>query len=903
MSTLTIPQINKNNVVTIDFETYYGDNYSLTSKGINTSEYIRDPRFKVHIMGIKVGDNPTVVYKEHEIQEVLNSIDWSKHALLCQNTAFDGFILSEHYGIVPAVYLDTLSMGRALHGPNMRNNLDTMAKHYGFAGKVREKALSNTKNIRDLSEKPELLKSLSEYCADDVNDTHGIFWKMYDGLTDKELQLIDITIRAFCDPVLEVDLPRVQAELDKEIASKVSALIQSGMTADLLLSAEKFANELRKLGVEPPTKISKVTGKEAYAFASTDRGFIALRKHDNEKVRELVEARLLVKSTIGETRANRFLKAGENGAKLPVLLNYCGAHTFRWSGGNKMNLQNLVRGGELRRSILAPKDHVIVVADSAQIEARLNAWLSDENKLLDTFRLYDAGKGPDAYRIMASVIYGVPVDLISDEQRFVGKVCLAEGTMVLSNRGWVPIETITLEDKLWDGENWVCHSGLAMNGLKETLSVSGVNATKDHLILCGTEWKEAQYLAQDENILSQALVTGAESWRSLGTLWALAEESLGSLSSATAQTANTKLHATTSEASQVLDVANALLWQPEASDIGSTQMQCTMMHTDADYSIDLAQRLGDATKAAIKTTYTMDSAVSQSTGLGKKTGLSSSGMFKQSTDGTIQSSIWTEQMSTVTTNRVTYDLWNGLPMLVTNDESQTSKKKSVVYDILSVGPNNRFLALTTRGPIVVHNCVLALGYQMGENRLKETLELGAMGPPVILPPSEYIRAKNAYRFANQNIVRMWATAQRILHKMIVTQGDKIAYTHKCLTFGKDWVRLPNGMFLRYPGLRANILGDVTYDTLDGNAYIYGGLFVENLVQALARVIIADQMYQLQQLGYRIVTMTHDEIIIVCHKDDADKCKADMEKVMSTPPDWAPTLPLSVKCEYDTCYSK
>lgn len=766
MSTLQINEINKNNVVTIDFETYYGDKYSLTDKSMNTSEYIRDERFKVHLVGIKIGQQPTKIYSSEHVAAALNAIDWTKHALLCHNTAFDGFIMSEHYGIKPAIYLDTLSMSRAVNGPAQRHGLAYIAPLFGFAGKMRAKALSDTKNIRDLDTSSELYKSLSEYCTDDVEDTCGVFWKMYDNLTDDELELIDITIRGFCDPVLLVDTDRVQAELDREVAEKIAALLVSGVKADTLSSANKFAEELRALGVEPPTKISKTTGKQAYAFASTDRGLMALQNHTDVRVRNLVEARLKVKSTIGETRANRFLKAGEGGAKLPILLNYCGAHTFRWSGSNKMNLQNLPRGGELRRSLLAPPGHVVVVSDSAQIEARLNAWLSDELGLLDVFRAYDAGEGPDAYRIMAAALYNIPVDQVTDEQRFVGKVCLAEGSLVYSSRGWVPIETITTDDKLWDGEEWVCHSGLAMNGTKQTLNVSGLYMTSDHQVLCGTEWKEARYLEQDKNTLSQALGTGAVSWLLLGTS----------------------------------------------------------------------------------------------------------------------------------------DSFLEVPTLQTSEESQISKKKSVVYDILSVGPRNRFLALTSKGPVVVHNCVLALGYGMGEHRLKDTLETGAMGPAITLPDIEYLRAKNTYRFEYRHIAAMWKKAQGFLHRMVLTPDNTVGFEYKCLKFGKDWVRLPNGMFLRYPDLSSGEDG-MSYRTLDGHARIYGGLFVENLVQALARVIIADQMLAIHRAGYRIVTMTHDEIVVVCPAEQAEQCKADMTRIMSTPPEWAPTLPLSVKCEYDTCYSK
>jgi hypothetical protein len=172
---------------------------------------------------------------------------------------------------------------------------------------------------------------------------------------------------------------------------------------EILQSPELFADALRALGVEPPTKLSKTTGEPTYAFAKTDWAFTdMLNWEDRPEVVRLVEARLAIKSSIGETRAQRFMDIGSRA--LPVGLNYCGAHTTRWSGGNKMNLQNLPRPefddkgakiegtGQAARSIIAPPGHVILVSDSGQIEARLNAWFSDQLDLVETFRLYDLRK-------------------------------------------------------------------------------------------------------------------------------------------------------------------------------------------------------------------------------------------------------------------------------------------------------------------------------------------------------------------------------------------------------------------------------------------------------------------------------------------------------------------------------
>jgi DNA polymerase len=139
-----------------------------------------------------------------------------------------------------------------------------------------------------------------------------------------------------------------------------------------------------------------------------------------------VQGRLAAKSTMMETRAWRLIQMQELNGSLPVLLNYYGAKTGRWSGGNKVNFQNMPTStkdypmaGELRKSILAPPGHVIIAPDSAQIEARVVAWVSGHEELLDRFRNQE-----DVYKWMASLIYGVPVEEIDAEQRFIGKIAV-----------------------------------------------------------------------------------------------------------------------------------------------------------------------------------------------------------------------------------------------------------------------------------------------------------------------------------------------------------------------------------------------------------------------------------------------------------------------------------------------
>lgn len=425
-------------VVTVDFETYFDQKYSLRSKLYNTSEYIRDPQFKAHCVGIKKGSGKTAIYWEGEIEEALQEIDWDSAYLLCHHTNFDGLILSHHYGIVPHFYLDTLSMARALHNNQIRegHGLDAVAGFYGVGNKL-PGVLGKMKGHRIIP--ADLRPDADAYTEMDVDLTFVIFKAMLQVYPESELRLIDITCRMFCDPVFGVDLPRVEAELQKELAEKRQKVLVCGAALDpkrdpnkewtdeevveilaTLQSSGRLAAALRELGVEPPMKMSARTEQLTYAFSLQDEEFIALGSHEDHRVRALIGARLAVKSTLGETRARRFLKAGENGQRLPVYLNYCGAHTTRWSGGNKLNLQNLPRGGELRKAILAPPGDVVVVADSAQIEARVNAWLAGQEDLLAAFRT-----GADIYSAFASEIYGFQVDKKKNpDERFLGKVSI-----------------------------------------------------------------------------------------------------------------------------------------------------------------------------------------------------------------------------------------------------------------------------------------------------------------------------------------------------------------------------------------------------------------------------------------------------------------------------------------------
>jgi hypothetical protein len=647
-------------LVAIDFETYFDDEYSLRRAGTSTSDYVRDARFKAQMMGVKVGKKKRVVIPHAKIAAYLKTIDWTCHDLLCHNTAFDGLILSHHYGVVPRRYYDTLSMARGLHSNDINAGLNDVALYYGVGNKTPD-VLDQSKGVLKLS--GQLYKDMAAYCGVDVDLTLEIFWLMAAKYPEKEMQLIDITIRMFCDPVLEIDRPRVEVELAREIKEKEDLLISivakghnydekellktkaeralEGKERTILMakrivgSGEKFAQLLRDEGVEPGTKISPAwikkkpaeredAKKYSYAFAKDDEFMLELLASDDQRLRDLAECRISVKSTTNITRAQRFLDACENGWKLPVGLSYARAHTLRWGGNNKMNMQNLKRGGELRQSILAPKGHAVVVADSGQIEARVNGWLWGQQDLLDAFYNADKKIGKDAYCNFADLIYGRNITPADKMERFVGKVC-----------------------------------------------------------------------------------------------------------------------------------------------------------------------------------------------------------------------------------------------------------------------------------------VLGLGFQMGAAKLQGTLARGALGgPPVFFDLNHCHKIVNTYRTKNYKIRDGWKICGQIIEDMAAGRSG----SHKCLSWDFETIYLPNGLTLKYPNLRCEKNEDSgwdewTYEAAGKVKKLYGGLLCENIVQCLARIIVAEQMLMVAEKKHRLVMMTHDEIVAIARLRSADKCFADMMKAMTTPLWWCPDLPLNAEGGHAVNYSK
>lgn len=410
-------------IVTIDFETYYDKDYSLSK--MTTEAYIRDPRFQIIGVGVKVNNYPTDWYSGDNVGQFLKSLDYRDKAILCHNTAFDGAILAWRYGIKPKLWLDTLSMARPLHNMTVGGSLKALATYYGLGVKGDEVINALGKRREDFN--PDDMMRYASYCVNDVELTYKLFKKLSKGFPASELMVIDQTLRMYTEPVIELDIPLLIDHLNQVKLSKKKLLDDMGLTGisdeaitKTLMSNNIFAKYLKNLGVEPPTKVSARTGKETFAFGKTDKAFTDLLEHPDERVQVAVSARLGVKSTIEETRTENLIGVAKRG-RLPIMLNYYGAHTGRFSGGDKLNLQNLPARGNntIRRALKAPEGHVLVACDSSQIEARMVAWLAEQHDLVGAF-----AEGRDVYSEFASEVYGRTITKADKVERFVGKTCI-----------------------------------------------------------------------------------------------------------------------------------------------------------------------------------------------------------------------------------------------------------------------------------------------------------------------------------------------------------------------------------------------------------------------------------------------------------------------------------------------
>lgn len=410
-------------LLSIDFESFWDKEYTLSK--MTTEAYVRDPRWETIGVAVSVDQQPPVWLEDVQFRAFLEMLKASGQEVVCSahHAHFDGLILSHHYSFTPARWLDTLSMSRAIHGGRIGNSLEALLVHYSLRPKG--DYVQHAKGKRRADFTPEEWLAYGEYSKNDVVGHQGLLRIFLPQFSRDELDLQDMTVRMFTEPMLVLDEAVLAECLSYETQRKRDLMVDAGLippdlpaeealaaAKTILQSNDKFAEQLRALGIEPPVKLNGKGDAYIYAFAKTDPDFQELLESPDEDVRILCESRQAVKSTLNETRTVRMLKMGAGGRACPVYLKYAGAHTWRWSGGDGVNWQNLERTnkknprkGMIRKAVKAPPGFVLCVADSAQIQARLTAWLAGQLDLVSQFR-----EKVDVYSAFASKAYRRHID-------------------------------------------------------------------------------------------------------------------------------------------------------------------------------------------------------------------------------------------------------------------------------------------------------------------------------------------------------------------------------------------------------------------------------------------------------------------------------------------------------------
>jgi DNA polymerase len=198
-------------------------------------------------------------------------------------------------------------------------------------------------------------------------------------------------------------------------------------------------------------------------------------------------------------------------------------------------------------------------------------------------------------------------------------------------------------------------------------------------------------------------------------------------------------------------------------------------------------------------------------------------------------------------------------------------------------------------------CILGLGYGTGHVKLKGVLKLNAR---IEINEVESKRIVNLYREVNHEVVKLWGECDIALRDIASWPSDRKPYylgSGKCLIVDPKGIKLPNGLYITYPDLQLGSDG-YEYKSRRGTISIWGGAVVENVVQALARIVIGEQMIEINK-KHRPVLTVHDAVVCVSPKDTAQDTLDYVMNIMNKAPTWAEDLPIACEGAYGDNYGE
>ena len=727
-------------------------------------------------------------------------------------------------------------------------------------------------------------------------------------------------------------------------------LVDSAIKLDEILREENMDRAIELTGLENPNsplQLKEWLNKKGLEIESLAKKDVesALKNAEGD-IKEVLELRQeLSKSSVRKYDAMKNVKGKDNRAR--GLIQFYGANRTGRYSGRLIQVQNLRRNNlkdlELARSLVKNRDYEtmkilyespsdilsqlirtafiakegtrFIISDFSAIEARVLAWLAGEQWVLDAFE-----NGEDIYCRTASRMFGMPVEKhgVNGHLRQKGKIatlaCIAEGELVLTDKGLVPIEKLTKAHKLWDGENWVSHDGVIYKGIGEVIEYDGLRATKDHIVWIEGQEKPIQFgeaATSGAHLLQsgdgrRAIWVG-EDYKSrkkmgeklefllcphkMSRLWKHSMARQGKFNNRKVKRMSSLLPAKTNSTmvGQKANSSKAKVYQPKRSRV----QKLWRKRNKIQVSINSRGRSLFNRKIWIAKKRTRNRQNRQQWALRKRQ-LKICDSYRECFEqekyciNRISSKIlalctkccYKETFKRIKPRR-NYRRCR-ISCIREKKKLERYRSKTRLYDIRNAGKNNRF---TVSGKLV-HNC----GYQGALGALKAMggIEMG-------LSEDELQSIVDSWREANPNIVSLWWDIDSVVRRVVKTR-TKEKYKSLVISYEKGilFIELPSKRRLAYPKAKigTNRFGgeSVVYEGIVvGNKWdkieSYGGKFVENIVQAIARDILAEAMMRLEKKGFNIVMHIHDEVVIESDSSNIEE----VNQIMSLVPSWAPGL--------------
>ena len=506
--------------LSLDLETY--SDIDINKAGVY--RYVDSPEFKILLFSYAVDGGEVQLIDltrgERIPKEIIDALSNPAITKWAYNASFERVALSAFLGMPTGTYLDPagwkcsmvwaatlgLPMGLAKVGEVLALDKQKMSEGRDL---IRKFCIPNKKTGKRLipEEAPEDWETFRSYNIRDVETEMGIQRRISAFPCSEELWQEYWIDQRINDRGVEVDLTLAKS------AVEMSGVLSQDLTERMRdLTGLENPNSTAQLDLwlrEHGVDMDSLGKKEVAAV---------IDETEDPLIKEVLQLRLQsAKSSV--KKYETMLRATCTDGRARGMFQFYGAMRTGRFAGRILQLQNLpqnhidnialvrelARRGELeslemmfdsvpdilsqliRTAFVAKEGSRFIVADFSAIEARVIAWLAGEEWRMQAF-----AEGKDIYCASASAMFGVPVVKhgINGELRQKGKVaelaCIAEGQLVLTNRGEKPIETVTTDDLVWDGEQWVSHEGVIYKGIKKVITYQGLTATIDHTVYLDT---------------------------------------------------------------------------------------------------------------------------------------------------------------------------------------------------------------------------------------------------------------------------------------------------------------------------------------------------------------------------------------------------------------------------------